>query len=153
MIREFRKGDLDRVAEIWLETNRRAHGFIPSSYWENNLEAVKEAFAQAELFVYDEGCQGKIQGFVGMCGENIAGIFVWHSVQSCGIGKQLMDFVKRRRRELTLCVYQKNGRALRFYQRERFHIQSERIDENTGEKEYVMLWKPEQELSRIPQGE
>ena len=37
-------------------------------------------------------------------------------------------------------VYQKNVRAVRFYLRENFLIQAEEIDEDTGEKEYIMRW-------------
>ena len=42
---------------------------------------------------------------------------------------------------LTLNVYQKNTRALSFYQREGFDIQCEGADAATGEKEYTMLWQ------------
>ncbi|MBT9717142.1 GNAT family N-acetyltransferase, partial [Anaerobutyricum hallii] len=42
---------------------------------------------------------------------------------------------------LRLNVYQKNARAISFYQREGFIIQYEGLDEATGEKEYTMLWK------------
>ncbi len=42
---------------------------------------------------------------------------------------------------LRLNVYQKNARAISFYQREGFIIQCEGLDEATGEKEYIMLWK------------
>ena len=42
---------------------------------------------------------------------------------------------------LQLNVYQKNARAISFYQREGFIIQCEDLDEATGEKEYTMLWK------------
>ena len=32
MIRVLQKRDIDRVAEIWLECNRKAHAFIPEDY-------------------------------------------------------------------------------------------------------------------------
>ena len=51
-----------------------------------------------------------------------------------------MDYVKEIKGKLTLSVYQKNVRAVKFYQRENFMIQSECIDENTGEVEYFMEW-------------
>ena len=57
-----------------------------------------------------------------------------------GIGKQLIDFVKDRKEELSLSVYQKNIRAVKFYQRENFKIQCENKDEDTCEKEYLMVW-------------
>lgn len=48
---------------------------------------------------------------------------------------------KHQKEKLHLSVYQKNTRAIRFYQREGFEIQCENLDEDTGEKEYVMIWK------------
>ena len=52
---------------------------------------------------------------------------------------RLMNESKKVR--LRLNVYQKNARALAFYQREGFDIQSEGVDDVTGEKEYTMLWQ------------
>ena len=52
-----------------------------------------------------------------------------------------MDYVKNRKIELCLGVYQKNARAVHFYLRENFLIQAEETDENTDEKEYIMRWE------------
>ena len=51
---------------------------------------------------------------------------------------------KDKKVSLQLNVYQKNARAISFYQREGFIIQCEGLDEATGEKEYTMLWKRKQ---------
>ena len=56
-------------------------------------------------------------------------------MQSCGIGKFLLDYIKDKKVRLQLNVYQKNTRAISFYQREGFIIQCEGLDEATGEKE------------------
>ena len=82
-----------------------------------------------------------IQGFVGLSNEYIEGIFISNGMQSCGIGKLLLDYIKNKKIRLRLNVYQKNARALSFYQREGFDIQCEGLDEATGEKEYTMLWQ------------
>ncbi|MDD6413706.1 MAG: GNAT family N-acetyltransferase [Blautia sp.] len=73
--------------------------------------------------------------------EYIEGIFVADEMQSCVIGKLLLDYIKDKKVRLQLNVYQKNARAISFYQREGFIIQCEGLDEATGEKEYTMLWK------------
>ena len=52
-----------------------------------------------------------------------------------------LDYIKDKKERLQLNVYQKNARAISFYQREGFIIQCEGLDEATGEKEYTMLWK------------
>jgi len=88
MIRVLQKADIERVVDIWLDTNLKAHYFIPGQYWKNNI-----------------------------------------------------DFVKEKKTKLYLNVYQKNTRAIHFYQREGFEIQREGLDEVTREKDYVMVWQ------------
>lgn len=139
MIRVLQKADIDRVAEIWLDSNRKAHHFIPEQYWKSNFGLVKEMLSQAEVYVYEN--DRNIQGFMGLNGEYIEGIFVSDEMQSHGIGKMLLDYVKSKKENLLLNVYQKNVRAIRFYQREGFQIQCEGLDEVTDEKDYVMIWQ------------
>ena len=139
MVRSVRPADLDAVADIWLDTNIKAHSFISRNYWRDNLEAVRGMLREAELYVYEDA--GEIQGFAGLEGDYIAGIFVRSGAQSGGIGRQLLDHVKASREHLTLSVYQKNVRAVNFYQREGFAIRRTSVDENTGESEYLMGWQ------------
>ena len=54
MIRELQKADINKVADIWLDTNLTAHSFISSQYWQNNFEFVKELLLQATVYVYEQ---------------------------------------------------------------------------------------------------
>ena len=139
MIRKLKKADINKVADIWLDTNIKAHDFISAQYWKNNFKLVKEMLPQAEVYVYEN--DKEIQGFVGMNKEYVEGIFISDKMQSQGIGKILLNYAKDKRNKLLLNVYQKNARAISFYQREGFKIQFESLDEATGEKDYVMAWK------------
>ena len=141
MIRRLQKTDIDTVSQIWLDANRDAHDFIPAEYWENNFLPVKKMLLQAEVYVYMDERKNRIEGFVGLDQEYIAGIFVRKEARSGGIGKALLDFVKEKKQELTLNVYRKNARAVRFYEREGFHIIERATDESTDEKEYLMRWE------------
>ncbi len=141
MIRELRKVDINKVAEIWLDTNIKTHYFISAQYWKSNFELVKELLLQATVYVYED--KQEIQGFIGLSNEYIEGIFVSAEMQSQGIGKILLNYVKGKRNKLILNVYQKNTRAISFYQREGFEIQYSGLDEATGEKDYVMAWQQE----------
>lgn len=138
MIRKFKDIDLDKVSQIWINTNISAHSFIPADYWMSNFEAVKEMLPQAEIYVYEEA--GEIEGFVGLNESHIEGIFVTESFQSQGIGRKLLNYVKGINNSLSLNVYEKNIRAVRFYERESFKIVSDGTDEATGEKDYLMVW-------------
>lgn len=141
MIRSFRKNDLTAVMQIWLDTNTKTHNFIPKEYWENNYAAVSEMLPQAEVYVYEDDDTRQIMGFIGLTKNYIAGIFVKEAVQSNGIGKQLLNYVKGIQNNLSLSVYQKNERAILFYQREQFVIQAENMDVSTNEKEFIMGWR------------
>ena len=120
MIRKLRKADVNRVAKIWLDTNIKAHYFISVQYWKNNFELVKELLLQTTVYVYEDN-QG-IWGFIGLNDEYVEGIFVSDEMQSHGIGKALLNYAKDKRSKLLLNVYQKNTRAISFYQREGFDV-------------------------------
>lgn len=138
MIRVLEEKDVDTVAKIWLETNIKTHDFIASNYWKEHYEIIKDMFLQAEVYVYE--IEKEIMGFIGLDKEYIEGIFVLDQYQKRGIGKALLNHVKAKKEHLSLNVYQKNLNAILFYQREDFCIQYEDVDENTGEKEYRMVW-------------
>ena len=140
MIRRMQKTDIDIVSVIWLDANKDAHDFIPAEYWESNFLPVKEMLLQAEVYVYIDECKNEIEGFIGLEETYIAGIFVRTEARSEGIGKALLDFIKEKKQELTLNVYQKNVRAVRFYERQGFQIIDRYMDKNTDEKEYLMRW-------------
>lgn len=130
---------LTDAMDIWLDTNLKAHYFISAQYWKNNFELVKEMLSQAEVYVYEN--DKMIQGFIGLSGEYIEGIFVSVEMQSHGIGRLLLDYIKNRKTKLSLNVYQQNTRAISFYKREGFEIKSYSLDKATGEKDYFMTWQ------------
>ena len=140
MIRKFETQDLDAVMQIWLHGNLDAHAFIPASFWTMHFEMVRDMLPQAELYVHENEDTQKIDGFIGLTENHIEGIFVAESARSKGVGKALLEYAKSRKPRLTLSVYQKNERALAFYRREQFAVQSEGIDEDPNEAEIQMLW-------------
>ena len=72
MIRKMKNIDINRVADIWLKTNLKAHSFIPEQYWISNDERVKEMLPQAEVYVYED--DKMIHGFLGVRDEYIEGM-------------------------------------------------------------------------------
>ncbi|HEX3038052.1 MAG TPA: N-acetyltransferase [Oscillospiraceae bacterium] len=138
MIRKLKNNELETVMKIWLKTNIAAHDFILEDYWQENYELVKTMLPDAAVFVYES--DNEILGFIGLMENYIAGVFIDANSQSKGIGKALLDYVKKSHLELSLQVYKKNLQAINFYQREDFVVTNEQTDENTGEPEFVMSW-------------
>ncbi len=106
MIRKIKADETDAVMKIWLETNVVAHPFISESYWRSNFEAVKKMLPQSTIFIYEES--NMIEGFIGLQGNYIAGLFIDADNQSRGKGTALLDHVRENRSELSLKVYKKN---------------------------------------------
>ena len=139
MIRRAEQEDIPQIMEIWLDTNIRAHNFISSDYWKNNYKMVESMMYRAEIYVYEK--DRIICGFIGLMKNYIAGIFVGGVYQSTGIGKTLLDYVKRQKDELILYVYEKNKGAVKFYLREDFFKEREQVEEENQETEYEMRWR------------
>ena len=141
MIRKFKQSDLPAVMQIWLEENIKAHHFISEKYWTDNYEMVQNILPDAEVYVYEDEKTNRIGGFIGLTDDFVAGLFVKSDLQSQGIGKKLLDHVKTVKTELCLTVYQKNSRAIRFYEREEFFVEATQVDVNTNEKEFILRWR------------
>lgn len=138
-IRAFETKDLEEVMEIWLICNLQAHDFISKKYWQNNFGEVQRVLQLATVYVWEEN--GKILGFIGALEGFVAGLFVAESAQGKGIGTALLNKMKETFDSLSLGVYEKNVKAVRFYMKEGFKVQSERTEESTGEKEFLLAWE------------
>ena len=137
MVRTFQAGDLDTVMSIWLNANIEAHHFVDPEYWRRCYDTVKAMIPQAEVYVSDDN---GVNGFIGITGDYIAGIFVDSSARTGGIGSQLLDHAKENRQKLSLSVYKKNVTAVSFYRKRGFQIDAEGVDPQTSESEYTMSW-------------
>ena len=78
---------------------------------------VREMLPHAEIYVHEDDCTKQIDGFIGLNDDYIEGVFVKETMQSKGIGKQLLNHAKEFR--LKLSVYQENEKAIKFYLREK----------------------------------
>ena len=140
MFRLAERQDLDRIMEIWLEGNLQAHDFVDPAYWTGCFQEVREAIAQADVWVWDEN--GRVEAFAGMVEHYLAGLFVSGAQRGKGIGGLLLEHIKEQRFPLTLHVYSRNAGAGQFYERHGFGIVSEYIDPETGQPEREMIFPP-----------
>lgn len=139
MIRTFEPRDMDRLLEIWLSASIKAHNFIDASFWQANIESMRDVYIPAsETFVIEDS--SGVLGFYSLLDNQLAALFVDPAHQGIGFGKQLLDHAKCLRNELSLAVYKENTPSVGFYTSQGFKRVKEQIDEKTGLAEYLMCY-------------
>ena len=138
MLRKFHQSDIDPIINIWLEASMKAHDFVDPEFWQSKVQDMREVYIPAaETYVYEDDV---IKGFVSLCEDALAAIFVSPEFQGMGIGKQLMRKAKAVRNNLHLAVYKENTKSIEFYKKCGFEIQREQVDKHTGHVELVMKY-------------
>ncbi len=137
MIRKYQEIDIHDVLRIWLTASIKAHDFVDASFWESQIENMRNIYIPAsDVFVFEKN--SKIVGFYAIHEDNLAALFVAPEFQGQGIGKQLLEHAKNRRLTLTLLVYKENITSYQFYLSQGFEVMNEQIDAHTGHLEYKM---------------
>lgn len=137
MIRKFSGSDIDPVLDIWLTASIKAHDFVEASFWESQVENMRNIYIPtSETYVFES--DSKVVGFYSLYENNLAAIFVHPEFQGKGIGKQLISHAKKQKVSLTLSVYKENEDSYQFYLSQGFTVISEQTDKHTGHQEYMM---------------
>ncbi|MGL5414381.1 MAG: GNAT family N-acetyltransferase [Clostridium sp.] len=137
----LKKVETKDIMQIWYDEITRGHNFIEISYWNKVYNIILEEYMESsETYVYK--IKDTIVGFVSIKErEFIGALFIKEEFQGNGIGRELLDFIKTDNDRLLLRVYEKNKRAISFYEKNDF-IQisiKERLD--IKEREWLMFWK------------
>jgi len=118
-IKNLATKDIETVVELWYKTSIIAHDFIPESYWAKNKDAMTSIYLpNSETYVAIE--DEKIVGFISMAENLLAAIFVDNKIQGKGVGKELLNFIKKRRNKIQLQAYKKNTKTVDFYKSQNF---------------------------------
>lgn len=143
-IRKAVKKDACRIAEI-IVFNYRLN-FYPifkndAFYFEEMqvLSLAKDysaAHALADTYVYDDGV---VKGVLQMSGSEIKKLFVEPVLHDLGIGAELLRYAAEHCGATHLWALEKNERAIRFYQRNGFHLTGERTPEEDTTEYLVKL--------------
>ncbi|RXJ86386.1 N-acetyltransferase [Arcobacter sp. CECT 8985] len=140
MIRKANKQDINKIVDIWLEASIIAHNFISSSFWESQVQNMKDIYIPNSLTYVIEK-DSEIVGFYSLYKTTLAAIFIKSQYQSKGLGKKLIDDAKSKNDTLFLTVYKKNKKACNFYLSNGFNIIKEQIDSNTNQEELEMKFE------------
>ena len=139
-IRRAEKHDAARLAEIEIFNYRL--NFYPifkcDEYYFSVLSVpslmenyLKNEDILSNTFVYDDGV---VKGFVRIDGSEVKKLFVEPALQGNAIGEKLLEYAVKEHNADFLWALEKNVRAIRFYERNGFHLTDEKkLEEDTEE--------------------
>ncbi len=131
------RSDIDAILTVWLDASVKAHDFIESSFWQSQLDNMRDVYLpNSDVWVFELNAQ--VVGFYALHNNTLAAIFVAPQQQGRGIGKQLLNHAKQQRNELHLTVYKANEPSCRFYRSQGFTLVREQADSHTGHTELLL---------------
>ncbi len=140
MIRKATNKDTAKILDVWLDASKQAHNFIEESYWQEMAVSVQNYYLPyAKTLVFED--KHKIKGFISIIDDkHIGALFVAPKWQGKKIGQKLLKTAKRYYPMLSLNVFTKNTKAIKFYMQNDFKIIAEHLDQSTKEQELKMCW-------------
>ena len=140
LIRQATPADVARVAEIEIFNYRLNFYPIFQNDWfyfdEKQVPKEMKRYETEEgllqnTYVYDDGV---VKGFIQLDGSKVAKLFVEPVLQGNGIGAKLLEFAVTEKQANHLWALEKNVKAIRFYERNGFHVTEEKkLEEGTTE--------------------
>lgn len=122
--------DIEKLSRLWLDASLKAHAFIGLRRLQEQRQLIETKYLPAaETWV---ACiKGEPAGFISLLDTFIGGIFIAPDQQGRGIGRMLIAHALARKGALSLEVYTRNQRAVRFYAALGFREMSRRpVDDN-----------------------
>lgn len=139
-VRRATVADIARIAEIEIFNYRLNFYPIFQNDWfyfdEKQVPKEMKRYETEEgllenTYVYDDGV---VKGFIQMDGSKVAKLFVEPVLQGQGIGAKLLKYAVAERQVNHLWALEKNVKAIKFYERNGFHVTEEKqLEEGTTE--------------------
>ncbi len=138
MIKKIEEKEVEAVMDLWLKSTIEAHKFIEKEFFKSHYNTVKDVYLpNSDTYVYKE--KNEVVAFISIIESNFIGaLFVSVDKQGQGIGSELLNYIIKKYKSLTLAVYIENEQAVKFYKKLGFKIKSEQINTESEKIEYIM---------------
>ncbi len=137
LIEKAAKKDYQQLITVWESSVRATHHFLSESDIITYRSLIlNQYFDQVQLYSVKEN--EKISGFIGISGEAIQMLFIHADARGKGLGKKLIDFVKKEHGINTVDVNEQNSQAVGFYEKLGF-VTVERSEVDAAGKPYPIL--------------
>jgi putative acetyltransferase len=115
IIRQATHDDHPQLLNLWLRSVRATHHFLQESDIEELYPRLRDIYLPAvEIWVAvdTEDCP---MGFIGIAENHVEMLFIEPDLRGKGIGRALLDHVRRSRNRISVDVNEQNPEAVGFY--------------------------------------
>lgn len=114
--------DYTRLVQIWEDSVRATHDFLPDSYIDMLKNLVLTRYLDAVMLICTKDSCQRITGFAGVSGGKVEMLFINPHHRGQGLGRQLLGYAIEHMNADELDVNEQNPQALGFYLKQGFEV-------------------------------
>ncbi|MBV4456245.1 MULTISPECIES: GNAT family N-acetyltransferase [Pseudomonas] len=114
--------DYQTLTDIWEDSVRATHDFLPDSYIERLRGLVLTHFLDTVMLICTKDAHQHITGFAGVAAGKIEMLFIDPKYHGQGLGRQLLRYAIEHMNADELEVNEQNPQALGFYLKQGFEV-------------------------------
>ena len=114
--------DYARLTEIWEDSVRATHDFLPESYILLLKNLVLTRYLDAVMLICTKDARQQITGFAGVAAGKVEMLFIAPRHRGEGLGRQLLRYAIEHLNADELDVNEQNPQALGFYFKQGFEV-------------------------------
>nr|WP_314525301.1 GNAT family N-acetyltransferase [uncultured Pseudomonas sp.] len=114
--------DYTQLAQIWEDSVRATHDFLPDSYIVLLKNLVLTRYLDAVMLICTKDPRQRITGFAGVASGKVEMLFIAPKHRGEGLGRQLLRYAIEHLNADQLDVNEQNPQALGFYLKQGFEV-------------------------------
>jgi putative acetyltransferase len=126
-------GDYPQIIEVWEESVRATHDFLPDSYIEILKHLLLTQYLDAVSLFCVRGPNQKISGFAGASLGKLEMLFLGPEYRGQGLGKLLLHYALENFDARELDVNEQNTQAVGFYLKQGFKVIGRTEEDGLGQ--------------------
>ncbi|MBI6910004.1 GNAT family N-acetyltransferase [Pseudomonas palleroniana] len=117
-----KSSDYVHLAQLWEDSVRATHDFLPDSYIVLLKELVLTRYLDSVMLICTKDRNQRITGFAGVAGGKVEMLFIAPQHRGQGLGRQLLRYAIEHLNADELDVNEQNPQALGFYFKQGFEV-------------------------------
>ena len=114
--------DYARLVQIWEDSVRATHDFLPDSYIDMLKNLVLSRYLDAVMLICTKDVRQHITGFAEVSAGKVEMLFIDPRYRGQGLGRQLLGYAIEHMNADELDVNEQNPQALGFYLKQGFEV-------------------------------